>query len=286
MAGGDDLRPSTRRGGFVLIAVAIWIVIIVVGSGSEADDSLLGVDNLDVVWITVFGVIVVLSIAFLIYLKPLSSEWVAPKKKRRGAGIWFLVALLVVLLVWRPNFFENLEPADEEEELAGVVEPEIEPVAQEPPPETVAEATDILLLVVGVGAIAGVWFLMKRRTSAGGDDETDQPASALEVDLVKALDDAVRELGASTDPRTAVLRSYAVLETVLGSHGLTRATSETPTEHLGRALQNLRVDAGPLLELGRLYEVARFSERPISKPEQDAAAQALRRAQASLASLV
>ena len=125
---------------------------------------------------------------------------------------------------------------------------------------------------------------MRRRTT-DALDIAEQAATALEVDLVQALEHAARELDATTDPRTAVLRSYAVLETVLASHGLTRAKSETPTEHLHRALQNLRIDAAPVVQLGGLYEVARFSDRPISKAAQDDAADALRRTRASLASL-
>ena len=97
------------------------------------------------------------------------------------------------------------------------------------------------------------------------------------------LEQASIELAASGDPRTAVLRSYAVLETVLASHELERAKSETVTEHLRRALRNLRVDATPLIELGRLYELARFSDHPISKTQQIDAAEALERARLSLA---
>jgi len=102
--------------------------------------------------------------------------------------------------------------------------------------------------------------------------------------LAQALDQAASELDASIDPRTAVLRSYAVLETTLASHGLSRAKAETATEHLRRALRNVQIDTAPVAQLGGLYEVARFSARPISKTQQDDAADALRRAQASLAS--
>ena len=260
MAPTNAPRPASRRRRFVLVAAAVWIVVIVAGAGSNADDSLLGVDNLDVVWIIVFSIIVLLSIAFLIYLNPFGGEWVAPETRKRGIGAWVLAACVIALLSWQPDLLDgiaNLGNVDGEEAFGESFETELESVPQEPAAETVAQATDILILVVAVGLIGGVWFLMRR--TGGVHDDEGQIATALEVDLVQALDQAARELDRSTDPRTAVLRSYAVLETVLASHELTRAKSETPTEHLRRALKNLRIDAAPVVQLGELYEVARFS---------------------------
>lgn len=283
MASNDAPRPATRRRTVLFVAVALWIVVVVAGAGSDAGDSLLGVDNLDVVWIIMFSTAVLLSIAFFIWLKPFGGEWVEPEKNKRGFGFWLLVAIVVALIMWRPDLLDSLGNEESAEESVEVVEAELEPRAEEPVAETVAQASDILLLVVGAGLIGGVWFLMRRRT-ADGDDDGDQTARMFEVDLAQALDQAASELDASIDPRTAVLRSYAVLETTLASHGLSRAKAETATEHLRRALRNVQIDPGPVAQLGGLYEVARFSARPISKIQQDDAADALRRAQASLAS--
>jgi hypothetical protein len=268
----------------VSIAIAVWILVIVAGAGATANDSLLGVDNVGDVVTAVFLVAGVLSIAFLIYLKSFSGEWIKPDRSNRDYGVWVLVAIVIGLMFWQPDFLSSLAEEQAEEGVGGLFETAVEPESEEAV-ETVAQVTDILLLVGAVAVIGGVWFLVRRRTTGVPDDDN-QPATALEIDMVQALDQAARELDATTDPRTAVLRSYAVLETVLATHGLTRAKAETATEHLQRAMQNLRIDTEAVAQLGGLYEIARFSERPISKNQQDAAATSLRRAQASLASLV
>ena len=205
------------------IAIAVWILVIVAGAGATADDALLGVDNVGDVVTAVFLVAGVLSIAFLIYLKPFSGEWVKPERSKRDYGIWVLFAIVIGLVLWQPDFLSSLAEEQAEEGVGGLFETAAEPEAEEAV-ETVAQATDILLLVGAVAVIGGVWFLMRRRTAGVLDDES-QPATALEVDMVQALDRAATELDATTDPRTAVLRSYAVLETVLAMHGLSACQS-------------------------------------------------------------
>lgn len=264
-------------------ALAAWIGVVVVGAGSSVDDSLLGVDHLDIVWIIIMGISALLGLVLLIALNPFSSEW-SPPERRRSVGVWGVLILALVVVVLRPELLDNFAEDQDEEISAGVVGAEDLPGgALGDEPETVAQATDLLLLLAGVGATAGLWILMKRRLADGDGADSESVDEAFETDLIAALEQLTTELGESSDPREAVLRSYAVLETVLASHGFRRTRSETPTEHLRRSLKNLRVDASPLIRLGSLYEIARFSEEPISAAQQHDAADALARARNALA---
>jgi hypothetical protein len=73
--------------------------------------------------------------------------------------------------------------------------------------------------------------------------------------------------------------AYRGLEQALEGMDLPRASTETPREHLARSLVVLSLGgpatAGPLLELADLYQVARFSERPVTADDQRRAAEAL-----------
>ncbi len=132
MASIDAPRPATRRRTVVFVAVALWIVVVVAGAGSDAGDSLLGVDNLDVVWIIMFSTAVLLSIAFFIWLKPFGGEWVEPERNKRGLGFWLLAAIVVALIMWRPDLLDSLGNEESAEESVEVVEAELEPRAEEP----------------------------------------------------------------------------------------------------------------------------------------------------------
>jgi hypothetical protein len=273
--------PTPNR--IVFGALAAWIGVVVVGAGSSVDDSLLGVDHLEIVWLIILAMSAMLGLVLLIALNPFSKEWSRPEK-RRSFGIWTVLLLALVVVVLRPGLLDNLIDDQDQERPTEVVDVDPLPdVEAEDELETVAQATDLLLLLAGVGATAGLWILMRRWLADSDGVDSESIDEAFEVDLIAALEQLTTELGESSDPREAVLRSYAVLETMLASHGSQRAKAETPTEHLRRSLKNLRVDATPLIHLGSLYEIARFSDEAISAAQQHDAAEALLRARTALA---
>jgi hypothetical protein len=82
------------------------------------------------------------------------------------------------------------------------------------------------------------------------------------------------------------LAAYASLERALTERGHGRDPAETPTEHLARVLADDPGLAPPAIQLGALYELARFSDREITIDDQHRAAESLDRARHRLATPV
>ena len=113
-----------------------------------------------------------------------------------------------------------------------------------------------LLAVVVLGGFATAWYL---RSEPRPDTLPAEP----EDELLAAVDDALDDLEREPDPRLAVIRAYARMETALAAHGLGRRPPETPHEHLGRALGSLRVGRASAERLGALFERAKFSSHEV-----------------------
>jgi len=278
MATGHDPSPRRRRR-LVAIGLGVWVVVVVVGAGGTADDALLGVEHLDKVWLVLLAIGAILGLVVLVLLNPFAGDWKRPAQRRRG-GMWAVLLIALALMVWRPDLVENLTEEPPDDVSGALAGPEVVADADRAPVETVAQATDLLLLAAVLGAVAGGWFLLRRR---GADVDIAAPDDgALDTDLVEAIDTLTDTLEGDLDPRSSVLRSYAVLESVLAAHGVSRAAHETPTEHLRRAMRGSRIEAQPFVRLGELYELARFSDHEITRAEQHEAAGALARARATM----
>lgn len=273
--------------GLIIAGLAAWILVVVVASGDPGDDSFLGVEHLDVVWMIVFAFAMVIALAVLVWLRPSGAEVTrAAGRRRRGTG--FLVLAALAFMVWRPDLFEALTGAvaDQLAEVDSSGATAAGQTVTEPPIDTVAQATDVLVLVAMGGLCAGLWWFLFRRDRSSADEQN--PATAEPVcrePLALALDRLHRELVTTADPRQAVLHAYAILESGLAEVGRPRGPSETPVEHLRGALGDLAIDPAPFVALGRLYEVARFSDRQITAAQRRQAAMALDAARGSLAPL-
>lgn len=273
----------TKRKWLVVAALLGWVAVVIVGSGRRTPDTaLLGVDHVGLV---LYGVLVLLALSglvLIVVLNPFRGGWNEPDKKGRRPT-WLLLVIVLVLLVWQPQLLDNFVQEEEPTAQTGAVGASrgTSGSDSEPPAETVAQATDLMLLAAGIAVIGAVWYFAGGR--AGGEPEAIRnDGEVFEADLATAIEEAGAELAAAVDPREAVLRAYAILESSLASHGFRRMTSETSTEHVRRALRNLRVDPTPVAQLGALYEVARFSDLPITHDDQRQAAHALEMARAEL----
>ncbi|HZT14644.1 MAG TPA: DUF4129 domain-containing protein [Gaiellaceae bacterium] len=124
-------------------------------------------------------------------------------------------------------------------------------------------------LVLAAGAIA---LLRSRRPAAAAGCDPLAPEDELAVSIGDAIDDLERE----PDARRAVIAAYARMEGVLARRGLARRPSETPLEYLRRALLDLTSSRAAVERLTRLFEGAKFSDRPVPDAAKHEAIGALR----------
>lgn len=208
----------------------------------------------------------------------------AKGESQRKPWVATLVASLFLIGLFSLIDFEGdliePEPVPELPEVApGPIEPSVDPGPG-------FENRDITALVI-ILALAIVLLIWTRRSIAGPEPEFDraEPESPLAASMSRAQE----LLLAGDDPRQAVLLAYRDLERTLESLGLARRDTETPTEHLDRALAELavtdRAQAKPLRELAGLYTTARYSDHAITAAEQQQAGEALGRARQHLAGI-
>jgi cytochrome b561 len=109
-------------------------------------------------------------------------------------------------------------------------------------------------------AAAALAFAARTRTNIEDDRE---PLPELLRHVVGVVDDSIGDIEHDPDPRRAIIRAYARMEAVLTRGGIPRRPSETPLEYIDGALRTLAVPAAPARSLTDLFEIARFSDRPI-----------------------
>ena len=107
---------------------------------------------------------------------------------------------------------------------------------------------------------AALAFAARRPVSVEEDRE---PLPELLRHVVGVVDDSISDIERDPDPRRAIIRAYVRMEAVLARGGIPRRPSETPLEYIDGALRTLAIPAGPARSLTDLFEIARFSDRPI-----------------------
>lgn len=134
-----------------------------------------------------------------------------------------------------------------------------------------------------IGAAVGVAFLLML---AGGVAATvvakrakhpppPEPLPRDDQTLQELAAPAIDELLAERDPRKAVVAAYASMVASFGTMGVRRRPSETPFEHLSRALHELGAPSRPSERLTSLFEEARFSEHSMGQGDRQEALSAL-----------
>jgi hypothetical protein len=88
-------------------------------------------------------------------------------------------------------------------------------------------------------------------------------------------DDRRGDLRAELDARAAVIRAYGRFERAADAAHAPRAAWQTPAEFMRSTLARLPVPARPVEQLTALFEVARFSDRPLAGGARDAACDCL-----------
>jgi len=279
------VQPTPRaRGtsGRLAIAAAVLVVLLVTvaisshagfGHGHAAAPSRPFVD-----WaFSAFLVLFVLAIPVAGYAYLLQAREVDLRTRRRyelrvGLSLLLVVALFALLMLrlylWHGGggFLHVHVPG------AGGRSHGVQPASTRRP---YAPRFEWPVLVAFAVVLAGAALVALRRRRAAVVEEaatTEAPAAELAASIGDAIDDLERE----PDARRAVVAAYARMEGVLARQGLARRASDTPLEYLRRALLGLTRSHGAVERLTALFELARFSDRPVDTDMKSDAIAALR----------
>ena len=127
----------------------------------------------------------------------------------------------------------------------------------------------LMLLVAGAGPLEKWWAARRARVAA--------PAA------VAAAPPDPADLRTMADARAAVIRAYGRFEHTLAAAHHPRAPWQTPAEFRRAAVARLPVPASPVERLTGLFEIARFSQRPVGPEAREAACDCLDEIAAALA---
>jgi hypothetical protein len=280
-------RSSRARGAVVLLLVlALMAVVTIAATGSTPGGTGRSTAPSDTLFDTVVSLLIVvfaagLVAAFYVLVRDKDLQWSTPRA-RYGLGslVMFLVTAFAIALYVRSHgldlrFDPQQAPLDRTENV--------------PPPPAIGGGSQpqhefrfawipvLVVLGLAVTAVAAFVFSSRRRRTA-----VREPALAAE--LASAIDVSLDDLRAEPDPRRAVIAAYARLERVLAAHGQPRHASDTPEEHVSRALAALAVDRRAVRRLEELYLHAKFSQHRVDARMKAEAIAALERVRDELRS--
>jgi hypothetical protein len=134
----------------------------------------------------------------------------------------------------------------------------------------------LLPLALAFTVLTPAAVLIRRRRLQRDVEPADEPS---ELDVVRA---SIAALESEHEPRRAILRAYAQMESAFRDVEMARARDETASEFLGRTTQRLPQSAGAAAELTERFEEARFSTHPLTQADRDRALASLRRVEEEL----
>jgi hypothetical protein len=152
-------------------------------------------------------------------------------------------------------------------------------------PEASAPFLDLAVATLAVVAALGTFALILAVAMAERLDAWlhGRAAVARGAAIESAVVDSLEDLRAEADPRRAIVRAWRRFEQALVDVRAPRAPWQTPSELMRSTLARLPVPPAPLERLTRLFEAARFSDRPLGPDARDAACDCLEDVQAALA---
>jgi len=131
-------------------------------------------------------------------------------------------------------------------------------------------ATLVLVVTVAIFALM-VLVTLAERLETWWSGRTAGAAAPAVADRFADRDD----LRAEPDPRVAVIRAYGRFEHALADVRFPRAPWQTPAEFMRTTLARLTVPAPSVERLTALFEIARFSDRPLGADARTAACDCL-----------
>ena len=270
----------------VVAALSGLALLVVLASGRDpSTERWIGTEFLRTAVLVLFALTVLAALAITILVTSVRgpAPTALPSKNRAWIAWVVLAIVMLMVVVIDPRPIEDDAVDDDDEEQVVLVAPiggGDDGGAEASIDRSVGRA-DMLAFAAALGLAGAVVVWSRRRSRASEPGELDEDA-ALVADLAPVLRRASDELVHGDEPRAAVLTAYAMLERALSDRGRPREQFETPAEHLTRVLAALPIDGAPLIELGRLYGVARYSEHAVTVADQRRAATALDRSRSEL----
>ena len=208
---------------------------------------------------------------------PMPSRAVQRLPVWAAALVSLLPLLLVVLawfVVWRYWSGPDGQPIEQAlAALAGLLD--LLTLPQKPPTSIpsleLAIAALLLLLAFAVYAVMVLVALADRLERWW----TERAGAARPPAIPETLALIQADLRAEPDARVAIIRAYGRFERVLAAARVPRAAWQTPAEFMRTTVVRLPVPARPVERLTALFEVARFSNRPVAGAARDAACDCL-----------
>lgn len=248
-------------------------------------------------WLT--GTIgVVFALAVLVFLLGLARRL---RSRREGAGefavlpetppprwlralrqvLSFVYFLVLIYLVWRGAIpLADIVALVQGAGGAGLAAPSGD--AAVPAPPLVTWTYGALALAAGLGALAvASWVAVGDHLTSWWRGPAAEDASP--PPLVGAVAESLEDLRAEPDPRRAIVRCYARFQRVAADSGAARLPWQTPMEFMRDALSRLPAPAAAVSALTGLFELARFSDRPLGPAERQLALGALSEISAAVA---
>lgn len=267
---GKAIRRLRGRRATVGLLLMTWLIVVVGGAGAEpGSDNWVGLPTLN--WLNLVLVIMT-ALGAIIVIASIVMAMRRPAERGPDRAISIRSILLLVVLVW---LLSGRVPSDDESTAEPDPARTAEVVDDEPAsggPRAAGLERDEVAILLAILCVAGAIVVVSRRRLEG-DIEPIDPSP--ERALGSAIDEARATLLLGDDPRSAVLRAYQGLEEAMDRHGMQRHRAETPSEHLARVLADLPIDPEPVLRLGELYRIARFSDHPVTAVDRRNAAESL-----------
>ena len=245
----------------VLLAVVAWAVTGVQtrgasGSGRTMSPAMSGTLNAVVAaaWGAAFVVLIVM--ARRLRRRPEGLEPRPPKPWWVTMVAWLIVASVFLI----PLLFRNGKDREPQPNPTPTATPGSDPTGTAEDQRRPSSWVIVGFVAGAAAAGAALAFAARRRVSIEEDRE---PLHELLLNVVSVVDDSISDIERDPDPRRAIIRAYVRMEAVLARGGIPRRPSETPLEYIDGALRTLAIPAGPARSLTDLFEIARFSDRPI-----------------------